>query len=159
MSDSEKMNALDFVINVLREHEKNLDALIGRLEEILSGLPTTVAEEEEIEEKAEEAKREAKAARVPVNILCESWSDFKDACSGAEIIAFNHNGVLSIKALHGNIIYEYREALPTHAGNLQCGVPVRFQTNLDAAEIKKVLSRELNVPESRIIRGEIHFSK
>jgi len=157
MSDSEKINALDFVINVLREHEKNLDALIGRLEEILSGLPTVAGEK--IEKRAEEVQKEIKAARVPVNILCENWSDFRDACSGAEVIAFNHDGVLSIKALHGNIIYEYKETLPTHVGSLQCGIPVRLQTNLDVAEIKKALSRELNVPESRIIKGEIHFSK
>jgi hypothetical protein len=155
MSD-EEMDALDFVINVLREHEKNLDALISRLERILSRLPTVV-EKEEIGEKAEEAKKETGAAKVPVNILCESWSDFKSACSGAEIIAFNHDGVLSIKALHGNIIYEYREALLGHTGSLQCGVPVKLQTNIDAAEIKRVLSRELKVPENRIIKGEINF--
>ncbi|MEM2341529.1 MAG: hypothetical protein QXX94_00500 [Candidatus Bathyarchaeia archaeon] len=157
MSDSEKMNALDFVINVLREHEKNLDALISRLEEILTEL-STKGEEREIEEKAE-TKKAPKAIGVPVNIICESWSDFKDACSGAEVITFHQNNALSIKALQGNIIYEYREALPTHLGSLRCGIPVRLQANLDVSEIKKALSKELNVPESRIIKGEIQFPK
>ncbi|MBS7607088.1 MAG: hypothetical protein QW502_03215 [Candidatus Bathyarchaeia archaeon] len=159
MSDSEKMNALDFVINVLREHEKNLDALISKLEELLAGLPTAIAETPEAEEKPEEARKTPKAAGAPVNIVCESWSDFKEACNGAEIITFHQNGILSVKALQGNIMYEYREALPTQIGSLQCGIPVRLQANLDASEIKKTLSRELSVPENRIIKGEMQFPK
>ncbi|MEM2939728.1 MAG: hypothetical protein QXU95_05610, partial [Candidatus Bathyarchaeia archaeon] len=62
-------------------------------------------------------------------------------------------------ALQGNIIYEYREIVPMRMESLQCGVPVRFQTSLDALEIKRILSRELNVPENKIIKGEIYFSK
>ncbi|MEM1582011.1 MAG: hypothetical protein QXK89_05825 [Candidatus Bathyarchaeia archaeon] len=171
MSDSEKMNALDFVINVLREHEKNLDALIERLEEIVVGLPATITEtspEAEAERKAAEpekapkaieAEKAIKAARAPVSVICENWSDFKEACIGAELVTFHQNGALSVKALQGNIIYEYREMVPTRMESLQCGVPVRFQTSLDALEIKRILSRELNVPENKIIKGEIYFSK
>jgi len=33
-----KIDALDFIINVLREHEKTLDGLVGRMEEILERL-------------------------------------------------------------------------------------------------------------------------
>ncbi|MEM3194148.1 MAG: hypothetical protein QXH97_04095, partial [Candidatus Bathyarchaeia archaeon] len=116
----------------------------------------TLKTEEKAEEKIEKAPE---VARAPVNIICESWSDFREACNGAEIVAFHQNGVLSIKALQRNIIYEYREPLPTHVGSLQCGIPVKLQANLDIAEIKKTLSRELNVPENRIIKGEIQFPK
>ena len=33
-SEDKKVDVIDFVINVLKEHEKNMDVLIGRLEPI-----------------------------------------------------------------------------------------------------------------------------
>lgn len=36
MSYSQKIDALDMVITVLKEHEKELDRLVGRLEKALS---------------------------------------------------------------------------------------------------------------------------
>lgn len=169
MSDSEKMNALDFVINVLREHEKNLDLLISKLEEIISELPVAIREISEDKEKPKEEERktpaivceakEEKVSKAPVKIICDDWSDFKEACRRAEIIAFHQNETLSIKALQGNIIYEYREMIPIRAENMRCGISVRFQTILDPLEVKRTIARELNVPENKIIKGEIQFSK
>lgn len=40
-SKDETLEALDFIINVLKEHEKDLDRLIGELSEITSSLGTT----------------------------------------------------------------------------------------------------------------------
>lgn len=149
MDDSEKINTLDFIINVLREHEKKLDALTSKFEGILSGLSAIMGRK-----KAEEA--EAKTIRAQANVICDDWSDFKSACSGAEIITFNQDAyTLIIRALNGNIVYEYREALPVYVGSLKCGIPLRFQVSVDASEIRKILSKELNVSESRIIKGEI----
>ncbi len=170
MSDSEKMNALDFVINVLREHEKNLDLLISKLEEIVSELPVAIREISEISEKPKEEKAPAPAAMVceskgekiskaQVKIICDDWGDFKEACHRAEIIAFHQNETLIIKALQGNIIYEYREFIPIRVENMRCGISVRSQTFLDPAEVKRAIARELNVPENKIIKGEIQFSK
>lgn len=173
MSDSEKMNALDFVINVLREHEKNLDILISKLEEIVSELPVAIREISEISEKPKEEEKapapapaamvcESKGERIskaPVKIICDDWSDFKEACRKAEIIAFHQNETLSIKALQGNIIYEYREMIPIRVENMRCGISVRSQTFLDPLEVKRIIARELNLPENKIIKGEIQFSK
>ena len=38
MSYTEKIDVLDLLINVLQEHEKKLDALVGRLEEVTENL-------------------------------------------------------------------------------------------------------------------------
>ncbi|MEM3955667.1 MAG: hypothetical protein QW424_02810 [Candidatus Bathyarchaeia archaeon] len=153
MDDSGKMNTIDFIINVLKEHEKKMDALVSRLERISSVLPTIVGEG-----KAERA--ETKVIRAHVNIICDNWNDFKSLCSGAEIVAFNQDAnTLSIKALHENIVYEYRETLPAYAGSLKCGIPLKLQVNIDASETKRILSKELNIPENRIIKGEIQQLK
>lgn len=152
MNDSEKMNALDFIINVLREHEKKLDSLASKFEGILSGLSAL------LERRVEE--HETNVVRAQVSVICDNWSDFKSACSGAEIVAFNQDShTLCIKAMNENIVYEYREMLPTYVGSLRCGIPLKCQISLDASEVKRILSRELNVPENRIIEGEIRLLK
>lgn len=153
MDDSEKMNTLDFIINVLREHEKKLDSIASKFEGILSGLSALLGRK-----KVEE--HEAKAVRAQVSVVCDNWSDFRSACSGAEIVAFSQDGyTLSIKAVNENILYEYREILPTYVGSLRCGIPLRCQVSLDVSEVKRILSRELSVPESRIIEGDIRLLK
>lgn len=47
---SEKIDVLDFIINILREHEKKLDSLIARFEELLEHEDRLRWLEEEIKE-------------------------------------------------------------------------------------------------------------
>lgn len=155
MSNPEKMNALDFVIKVLRGHEKSLDSLIGRLKEIIE----VFSEEPRTEVKARETvigEKERDTAKVLASITCSSWSEFKKICSGADVVVFNQDSALNIKAIKGKFIYRYREELPAYTERLRCGIPVRLQAILDFGEIKRVISRELNIPQDRIIKGEIH---
>ncbi len=49
-----KLDAFDFVIKVLRDHEKNLDNLIERLETLLETLSTLIARLEYIYDKIEQ---------------------------------------------------------------------------------------------------------
>ncbi len=144
MSDSEKINALDLVITVLKEHEKTLDSLIEKLENALKDFSAV-----------SEKTKAITSARHNVEILCEGWNEFREACTGAEAVSFQLDGKLRIKALQGNIIYEYMESAHRHVKIMECGIPVKFQTYLDPAELKRVLSKELNVPENRIIQGKI----
>lgn len=146
MSDSEKMNALDFVINVLKEHEKTLDLLIEKLENALKSFPGV----------SEEAKMIA-AAKRSINVQCEEWTEFREAGLKADAISFRIDGDLEIRALQGNVIYEYRESMNGHVKAMECGISVRFKTQVDPSEVRKVLSRELGVPENRILHGHIQF--
>lgn len=146
MSDSEKMNALDFVITVLKEHEKTLDFLIEKLESALKSFPGV----------SEEAKI-VTAAQRSINVQCQEWSEFREACVKAEAVSFRIDGDLEIEALQGSVIYEYKEPTNGHIQTMRCGIPVRFQTHLDPCDVRRVLSKELDVPENRIIRGHIQF--
>ena len=148
MTDSERMSALDFIISVLREHEKTLDSLIERLENISLYLDTN--------------KKNNIRARYErgcnVRILCEEWEEFKELSREAEVFSFHLGNELKIMALHGNRIYEYKEPILTHIGYLKSGIPIRFQAQLDPERIRKFLRKELNISGKKIIHGEIRFS-
>jgi hypothetical protein len=150
MADSEKMSALDLVIAVLREHEKTLDSLIEKLENTLKNVSTT---------QTQEKTKTVTSTKRTINFICEEWNEFKKICIGAESISFQWNHELKIKALQGNTIYEYKELIYKHAETMECGIPIKFQPNLDLYEVKRILSKELNVPENRIMRGEIQFTQ
>ena len=50
MKSDNRMEALDFVINVLLEHEKRLDIIIERLEDITHNLEIALSREKVIQE-------------------------------------------------------------------------------------------------------------
>ena len=151
MSDSERMSAVDFIISVLREHEKNLDSLIDKLNSVSKNLL-------EITSKRKEVSQGRYEARGNIYVRCEDWEEFKELSREADVLSFNLDGELKIVALYGNVIYEYRESIPGRTEHLECGVPVYLQAQLSPEKIRKFLLRELKVSEKKIIRGEIRFS-
>ena len=48
-----QLEAIDLIINVLREHEKNLDNLLDRLDTLIEALSTTMARLEYLYERIE----------------------------------------------------------------------------------------------------------
>jgi len=48
-----QLEAIDLIINVLREHEKNLDNLLDRLDTLIEVLSTTMARLEHLYERIE----------------------------------------------------------------------------------------------------------
>jgi hypothetical protein len=152
MSDSEKMNALDFVISVLREHESTLDNLIEKLENALKALSPELREAP--------SKPQPKTnivAKGRVNILCEDWNEFAQTCTSAEKVSFQINEQLRIKALLNNVLYRYEEPIQSNISTTACGIPMSFQPNIEASVTRKFIAKELNIPEERIIRGDISF--
>ena len=163
MSDnSNALNALDLIINVLKNHEKELDKLVNELKGIaqrLSLLERLVSKVESLDEKlssiesAAKAVRPAKPAAVeaerptpsgpPATLRFKSWEEFKDMASGGEAISYiireeDEEQVLEVEALKGRMLLTYRGPLP---GTLSL--------------IKSWLSRELEVPKSNVFEGSI----
>ncbi len=152
MSDSEKMNALDFVISVLREHESTLDTLIEKLEDALKALSP------ELREAPSEPQPKTKVvAKARINILCEDWNEFAETCSGAERVSFQIGEQLRVKALLNNVLYRYEEPIQSNISTTACGIPINLQPRIEASATRKFIAKELNVPEERIIRGDISF--
>lgn len=101
MSFDEKVDVIDLIINVLKEHEKTLDELISRLEEALSrSLPATPVERRPIE-------------RPVVTVEVRNWMEFRERCRDSRLAAFEVvDGRFRVSALKGDILYIYEEELP-----------------------------------------------
>lgn len=65
--DSDRMSAIDFVLSVLKEHERKLDFLIERLENAIRTFSVA------------SGKTKTKHVKRDIKILCEEWSEFKVA--------------------------------------------------------------------------------
>ena len=102
MGFDEKVDVIDLIINVLREHEKTLDALISQLERILSGaapLPAAVEGPE--------------ARRPMVSVLLRGWREFRERCAGASLTAFDiEDKQFRVSAVKDDVLYSYQEQMP-----------------------------------------------
>ena len=108
---NEALEALDFIINVLKEHEKDLDRLISQLGIITESLGETgeiTGKFETIEDRISTLQGEitnlikylgtpkevtSSSAYSPqktatVNVKCKQWEDFKNMAAGAEAVSF-----------------------------------------------------------------------
>jgi len=152
----EALEALDFIINVLKEHEKDLDRLIVELGKVTERfgetgeLPTKV---EKVEERLSTIQteisnlikfistpREPPQLRgPPIIVRCRQWEDFKVLAAGAETVSFLFKE--AEKAFQADALKEGR--VLTYSGEFP----------RDAKVLKIWLSKELNVAEEKIFEG------
>ena len=153
----EALEALDFIISVLKEHEKDLDRLIGELGEVtkrfgetgeVSGKIDAVEErlsslQTEISNiiKFISSPREAPvyAHGPPVIVRCKQWEDFKVLATGAETVSFlfrEAEKTFQADALKGGRVLTYSGEFPQN-------------TRL----LKIWLARELDIAEEKVFEG------
>ena len=161
-SRDDALEALDFIINVLREHEKDLDRLIKELGEITERLGNSEELSEKIEERlasiqneianvvnyvsAErkpvepvEIERQVQIKGSPVIIRCRQWEDFRTLASGAEIVSFSYKETdrsFQVGALRNGKVIIYSGELP-----------------MDDELLRIWLSKELGVDVNKIFEG------
>jgi hypothetical protein len=111
----EKMDVMDLIINVLKDHETKLDELVSRLE----SLPTPRAggaDDSEVETKDEPQRpviRSPRPAGPAITAVLKRWNDFRLKCEGSLLVAFDtEESVFEVSALVRNVIYVYREEIP-----------------------------------------------
>jgi len=185
-SKDEALEALDFIVNVLKEHEKDLDRLINELgtitdkmgdtgelsgkvakvEERLTTLQTEITNlisqlsssreqtvtitPQQIQTIAQPASQlpsspklyetSFKEARGPPVILrCKIWEDFQGIAVQAQTLSFMYREqekIFQVDAVKDNQIITYSGPLPK-----------------ETALLKVWLSRQLEVPEKKILEG------
>jgi hypothetical protein len=198
-SKDEALEALDFIVNVLKEHEKDLDRLISELGNVTDQLGETGqlnGKVEHIEEKIGNLQDEvtnlldymskrnnAPAPAAPINVnenknqaapvlsapvaapavapaapvfapaipsstsvifRCKQWEDFQALSRGAQTLSFTYKEaerVFQVDALKGNQIVTYSGELPKMSSLL-----------------KMYLSKQLEVPELRVLEGVLTIS-
>jgi len=166
-SKDEALEALDFIISVLREHEKDLDRLIGELGTITSSVGKTgeMADKiEKVEERLSTLQTEitgligilsspckppsapaalptvsASLRGPPVIVRCKQWDDFKTLAKGADTVSFLFRE--TEKGFQADALKNGR--VLTYSGDLP----------KDAKLLKLWLARELDVEERQIFEG------
>jgi len=129
MSRDERADAIDFIINVLKEHEKSLDALVAKLENIINADRMTLS-----------SQGEAKGRRLRVKVTINKWPEFCEKSMEPQILTFNiSDDKLEVSALKDDVIYVYSEKIP----------------KLFMDVVKSWISNELCIEGTSIIFGSI----
>ena len=152
-SKDEALEALDFIINVLKEHEKDLDRLISQLGIITESLGDTgeiSGKVEKIEDRLASLQGEitnlikyigspSYAHGPPVIVKCRQWQDFKNLAAGAETVSYLFKETeksFQADALKKGRVLSYKGEFPQ-----------------DTLLLKLWLSKELDVAEENIFEG------
>ena len=161
---NEALEALDFIINVLKEHEKDLDRLIGQLGIITESLGETgeISEkieniEDRISNLQEDLTKMIKNIAIPqpvasspsitastlaVSMKCKRWEDFKMLAAGAETVSYCYKiseDTFQATALKNGKMLTYTGEFPANSTLL-----------------KVWLSKELDVTEETVFEGALN---
>jgi hypothetical protein len=173
-SKDEALEALDFIVNVLKEHEKDLDRLINELGNVTEKMGDTgelSGKVEKVEERLttlqneitnlitylsasqeaqptmprllEGTKSESAQAREtrgpPVILRCKLWEDFQTMATQAQTLSFMYREAekaFQVDAVKDNQIITYSGQLPK-----------------ESSMLKAWLSKQLDIPEKKILEG------
>lgn len=160
-SRDEALEALDFIINVLKEHEKDLDRLItqlgttlgqysetgelsGKIENVenrLAHIQTQISDLIKFISSPSKEPALPITRGPPVIVRCRRWEDFKNLASEAENLSYLYKE--TEKAFQADALKDGR--VLTYSGE--------FPKN--ATLLKIWLSRALNIPEEKIFEGAL----
>jgi hypothetical protein len=110
----DKIDVMDLIINVLKDHETKLDELVSRLED----LPPPRAERaDESDAEAESPKPVTEPPRQMgpvVTVVLKRWTDFRLKCASSRLVTFDTvESVFEVSGLAGGVVYVYREEIPS----------------------------------------------
>jgi tRNA(Ser,Leu) C12 N-acetylase TAN1 len=153
------LEALDFIINVLKEHEKDLDRLADKIGTTLekygeTGELTTKITDVEgrlarlqnqisdlIQIISQPQAQPAVTRGLPVIVRCRQWQDFKNLATNAETLSYLQKGpdrTFQADAIKNGRVLTYTGPLPPNSTLL-----------------KTWLSKELNLPPEKILEGAL----
>lgn len=102
MGFEEKVDVIDLIINVLREHEKSLDELVARLEKVVTE-----------KESARPPTAKMEIPKLTISALIKNWIEFKEKSLGANLVAFDVDEKrFNVSALKNGVLYSYTEDIP-----------------------------------------------
>ncbi len=180
MSNADKVEVMDFLINVLKDHEKSLDILISRAEDILKENPN---------------QHQVMKNGPKLKISLKNWDDFRDRALDSELVCFDLiDTTFYCDVITESKIYQYTEETPEVTlevennnnivlsglemsnldektsllnGKLSMGLEIyakrvkntgekhKIQYSLDVLYTKNWLSRELGIHRDYIVQGNI----
>ena len=130
----EKIDVIDLIINVLKDHEKKLDELVSRIEKahIINRTPTDTLEEVTPQiERASSLPVEKTSSGAPVKVKLSEWNEFRTRCESARLVAFEVvDGRFQVTALTDSVLYRYTEKIPS--------MEIRYKTVDEKAQIESI---------------------
>jgi hypothetical protein len=110
----DKIDVMDLIINVLKDHETKLDELVSRLESLP---PPRTGRTDEVEAKDVARRPDIVSSRQvgpAVTAVLKRWPDFRMKCKSAKLVAFDiEESVFMVSALAGEVVYIYKEEIPS----------------------------------------------
>lgn len=136
MGFEEKIDVIDLIINVLKDHEKTLDELVSKLEETLAGAVSLPA-----------AAVRTEVRRPRVSVVVRRWAEFRERCTEADIVAFDiEDKQFRVSAVKGGVLFSYQEEMPD--------MEIRFREKEEKAVIEGIdISSPGLVPT--VLRGQL----
>ena len=126
MGSNEKIDVIDFIINILKEHEKSLDTQITKLEEILNNKNISPKKDKEGSSDKEKA----------IQIDIKNWNEFIDKSNKPELASFEIiNEEFIINALKSNILFNYKEPISEVTMTIEKTLD---KINIKGVEVKKI---------------------
>ncbi len=105
MGYDEKVDVIDLIINVLRDHEKTLDGLISKLEDTLAGYAPIPAAAAKIE-----------VGKPTISVILHEWTEFRERCFESNLVAFEiEDKQFKVSAVKDGFLYSYQEKIPDMA--------------------------------------------
>ena len=112
----DKIDVMDLIINVLKDHETKLDELVSRLENL--PLPRAGRADESEAEAEDELPKPVggtpRQAGPVVTVVLKRWADFRLKCASSRLVAFDtEESLFEVSGLAGGVVYVYREEIPS----------------------------------------------
>jgi len=180
----EKIDVLDMIISILKEHEENLSGLVDRFDAECNSLASVDEKLSVLEQFLNrlEVSNVKNVIGVPgtkgslVAVECRDWLTFRGASQGSLLVAFEiADDLLRLSSVTDLFVFTYSEKLPDFEmmnkvteGNAK----FRFgKTNVEASssgaggsaygmilkqeKVKRWLASELGVSEEKIVEGKV----
>jgi len=165
----EKIDVIDLIINVLKDHEKKLDELVSRLEN------TDSVETPRHEPLIRAPEMKAVSGGKPVaSVVLKRWTEFQNQARSSELVAFDSDaGRFTVSALVGRLLYTYIESIPSmeieYSGdegksridgiNISSAelIPAAFKGKLDCGLELKMDKYDVSMPDGGLIHKINYF--
>ncbi|OYT48919.1 hypothetical protein B6U79_02550 [Candidatus Bathyarchaeota archaeon ex4484_231] len=186
----EKIDVLDIIISILKDHEENLSKIIDRFDSVCEDI-SAFEEKVSLLDKCLERLDGLKIRNVVgavgtkgplVTVKCKDWLAFKSASQGALLVAFEVVGDrFFFSSVSDLFIFTYSAGLPESTALMNRRVRGWLETHPETPDeetvpsrgfaskdgeaayeivvspkmVKRWLSQELGIPESKIVEGRI----
>ena len=177
-----KIDVLDMLINILKSHEENLSEFAERLDTSINNISLShgniaklnqIIDQENISDIVDKLDvfvdnissivgnlkefTSRNGQRLAI-IDCKRWSEFKETSMGTSLVAFEVDmwNVLSVTSVGQKFIFRYSEKLPASKNDVIAEDSIYGELlTPDTLRLRRWLSEELNIPEQKIIEGNL----